>query len=236
MLLSFKRLCQRRQPGGWLLFQYRSQRSNAGDVNANKTHIHELASKRTRAFVEQAKKEGRVHGKMWKNALDAVQDLKDGSSIMAGGFGLCGIPENLIMATAKHGAKNLEIISNELGTEKYGLSILLKSGQIKTVWSSFIGNNTPFQEKYFKGEIYLHLVPQGNLAERIRAGGAGIPAFYCHTGVDTWHEQGKIPIKYKAGYPHVIEQFNSKRESRFFGSQKYLLETSLTADFAFVKC
>jgi 3-oxoacid CoA-transferase A subunit len=122
--------------------------------------------------------------------------LFDGATIVAGGFGLCGIPENLIKATAKWGVKDLTIISNECGSNEYGLSLLLKKNQVAKVHASYIGVNSVFEQQYLNGELELHLTPQGNLAEKLRAGGAGIPAFFSPTGAGTLLETGKIPIRY----------------------------------------
>lgn len=154
---------------------------------------------------------------------------------MAGGFGLCGIPENLIKATAKHGVKDLTLISNECGSNDYGLSLLLRRHQVSKVYASYIGVNTVFEQQYLNGEIELHLTPQGNLAEKIRAGGAGIPAFFSPTGAGTLLETGKIPIRYCDKGKTVVE-YSKPREVREYNGKKYLLEESLTGDYAFVKC
>ena len=161
--------------------------------------------------------------------------MPDGATILAGGFGLCGIPENLIKATAKVGKKHLTVISNEMGTTDYGLSLLLSKKQVDKVYCSFIGVNAILQRQYLKGEIEVHLVPQGNLIEKIRCGGAGIPAFYSPTGVGTWLEKGQIPILYAPDGTKVLK-YNKPREVREFDGKKYLLETSLKGDYSFVKC
>ena len=148
-----------------------------------------------------------------EGALDGV--LKDDMTIMSGGFGLCGIPENLIEAILKSGVKGLTIISNNCGTDDFGLGLLLKSGQIKKMISSYVGENKTFERQYLDGTLELELNPQGTLAERIRAGGAGIPAFYTKTGVGTVVADGK--------------------EVREFDGQLYVMETALHADLAIVK-
>ncbi|XVN42604.1 MAG: CoA transferase subunit A [Candidatus Rickettsia vulgarisii] len=148
-----------------------------------------------------------------EQALDGL--LRDGMTIMAGGFGLCGIPENLIVAILKSQVKDLTIISNNCGVDDFGLGILLKTKQIKKMISSYVGENKIFEQQYIDGSLKVELNPQGTLAERIRAGGAGIPAFYTRTGVGTIVEKGK--------------------EVREFNGQKYLMETSLFADLAIIK-
>ncbi len=149
------------------------------------------------------------------SAAEAVADIEDGAVLMSGGFGLCGNPENLIAALRDKGVKNLTIISNNCGTTDKGLGILLANGQVKKMISSYVGENKIFAEQFLSGELEVELNPQGTLAERIRAGGAGIPAFYTPTGYGTKVAEGK--------------------ETRRFGDRDYVLETSLTADFALVK-
>jgi 3-oxoacid CoA-transferase subunit A len=153
--------------------------------------------------------------KVFPNADRAIADLKDGASIMVGGFGLCGIPENLIRAVHRKGARNLTIISNNAGVNEFGLGIILQNGQIKKLIGSYVGENKILEEMALKGAIELELNPQGTLSERIRAGGAGIAGFYTPTGFGTVVAEGK--------------------EVREFDGRKYLLERGLAADFAFVK-
>src|SRR6266436_8566804 len=148
-----------------------------------------------------------------KSALDGV--LKDGMMIMSGGFGLCGIAETLSDAIREAGVKNLTVISNNAGVDGIGLSRLLETRQIKKMISSYVGENKLFAQQFLAGELELEFSPQGTLAERIRAGGAGIPAFYTRTGVGTLVAQGK--------------------EVRQFGGDAYILEAGLTADLAIVK-
>ncbi len=154
--------------------------------------------------------------KIYKDADDAIADvIRDGMLIHAGGFGLCGIPENLISAIKKSGAKNLTIVSNNCGVDDFGLGILLKNGQIKKMIASYVGENKTFEKMYLDGTLELELNPQGTLAERIRAGGAGIPAFYTKTGVGTVVAEGK--------------------EVREFNGEKYVMEHGLFADLAIIK-
>lgn len=148
-----------------------------------------------------------------KSALDGL--LFDGMTIMAGGFGLCGIPENLIAELKAQGVKNLTVISNNCGIDGFGLGILLEGRQIKKMVSSYVGENKLFEQLYLSGELEIEFNPQGTLAERIRAGGAGIPAFYTKTGYGTSVADGK--------------------ETRQFGGAHYVMETALVADLAIVK-
>lgn len=148
-----------------------------------------------------------------KAALDGL--LKDNMTIMSGGFGLCGIPENSIAELKRSGIKGLTIISNNCGVDEFGLGILLKDHQIKKMISSYVGENKTFETQYLNGELEIEFNPQGTLAERIRAGGAGIPAFFTKTGVGTIVADGK--------------------EIREFNGEKYVMETGLTADIAIVK-
>ena len=146
---------------------------------------------------------------------EALDSIQDGASIMAGGFGLVGIPENLILGVRERGVKNLTVISNNCGVDDWGLGLLLENRQIKKMIASYVGENKAFERQYLSGELEVELVPQGTLAERIRAGGAGIPAFYTPAGVGTPIAEG--------------------RETRVFNGKEYLLELGLQADFSLVK-
>ncbi|MDQ2985605.1 MAG: CoA transferase subunit A [Armatimonadota bacterium] len=151
------------------------------------------------------------------SAAEALQKagLRDGMTLMCGGFGLCGIPENLIAAVREHGAKDLTVISNNAGVDDFGLGVLLETRQIKKMISSYVGENAIFESQFLQGELEVELTPQGTLAEKIRAGGAGIPAFYTPTGYGTLVAEGK--------------------ETREYNGRNYVLEESLTADIALVK-
>jgi 3-oxoacid CoA-transferase subunit A len=148
-----------------------------------------------------------------KAALDGL--LFDGMSVMSGGFGLCGIPETLIVALRDSGVKNLTVISNNAGVDDFGLGLLLQTRQIRKMVSSYVGENETFEKQYLSGELDLEFNPQGTLAERIRAGGAGIPGFYTKTGVGTLIAEGK--------------------EQKTFDGETYILERGLRADLAIVK-
>ena len=153
--------------------------------------------------------------KVVANADEAIQDVFEGATIMVGGFGLCGMPENLIRALARKGVKNLTTISNNAGVDGFGMGLLLANGQIRRHIGTYVGENKLLEEMVLTGKVQLDLVPQGTFSERIRAGGAGIAGFYTPTGVGTIVAEGK--------------------EIREFDGRRYVLERALTADFAFVK-
>lgn len=153
--------------------------------------------------------------KVVASAREAVADIEDGALLMAGGFGLCGIPESLIDALAAQGAKDLTFVSNNAGVDGAGLGVLLANKQVKKMISSYVGENKEFERQFLSGELEVELTPQGTLAEKIRAGGAGIPAFYTPTGVGTLVADGK--------------------DIRHFDGRAYVLERSVFADFALVK-
>jgi 3-oxoacid CoA-transferase subunit A len=153
--------------------------------------------------------------KVVASAEDAIQDVFDGATIMVGGFGLCGMPENLIRALAHKGVKNLHTISNNVGVDGLGMGLLLANGQITHHIGTYVGENRLLEQMVLNGTVHLDLVPQGTFSERIRAGGAGIPAFFTPTGVGTVVAEGK--------------------EIREFDGRPYLMERALHADFAFVK-
>ena len=153
--------------------------------------------------------------KVFSSAAEAVADIPNDAVLMAGGFGLSGIPETLIAALVQAGPTGLTFISNNAGVDDFGLGLLLQTRQIKKMISSYVGENKTFERQYLSGELEVELTPQGTLAERIRAGGAGIPAFYTPTGVGTLVAEGK--------------------ETRDFSGRTFVMEQALTADFAFVK-
>lgn len=171
--------------------------------------------------------------KVCNSFQEAIGDIFAGATIMIGGFGLCGIPQNLIFALKEKKISDLTIISNNCGTTQKGLGILLENGQIKKMISSYVGENKEFERQFLNGLLEVELVPQGTLAEKIRSHGAGIPAFFTKTGVGTLVEDGGLPIKYDEN-GNII--FSSKpKEVKFFNNEKYLLEESLGADFALIK-
>lgn len=153
--------------------------------------------------------------KVFTDARSAIEGVRDGMTIILGGFGLCGIPENLILALKDSGVKGLTCVSNNAGVDDFGLGLLLHTRQIKKMISSYVGENATFEKQYLSGELELEFAPQGTLAERMRAGGAGIPAFFTPTGVGTLIADGK--------------------EVREFDGRKYVMERGIVGDFAFVK-
>jgi len=152
--------------------------------------------------------------KVLASADDAVRDVPDGATLVVGGFGLCGIPENLIAALVRRGVKNLTVVSNNCGVDDWGLGLLLRARAIRKMVSSYVGENAEFERQFLSGELEVELVPQGTLAERMRAGGAGIPGFYTPAGVGTLVAQGK--------------------EIKNFDGRDYVLERGVVGDFAMV--
>lgn len=144
-----------------------------------------------------------------------IEQIHDGASLIVGGFGLCGIPEKLILGLRESGVRDLTVVSNNCGVDDWGLGLLLENKQITKMVASYVGENKRFEQQFLSGELEVELVPQGTLAERLRAGGAGIPAFYTATGVGTPIAEGK--------------------EERGFNGRTYIMERSITADFALVK-
>ncbi|WP_374964099.1 CoA transferase subunit A [Lysinibacillus sp. RS5] len=155
------------------------------------------------------------NGKVWNSFEEAVADIKDGNTLAVGGFGLCGIPEKSIAALVQKGTKDLTVVSNNCGVDDWGLGLLLANKQIKKMIASYVGENKIFEQQFLSGELEVELTPQGTLAERMRAGGAGIPGFYTATGVGTPIAEGK--------------------EVKVFEGKEYILEKGIVADFALVK-
>ncbi len=153
--------------------------------------------------------------KVYANADEALHDLQDGATLMLGGFGLCGIPENCITTIVKKGTKNLTCISNNAGVDDFGIGLMLKGRQVRKMISSYVGENAEFERQLLSGELEVELIPQGTLAERVRATGAGIPAFFTPAGYGTEVAEGK--------------------EVREYGGKMYILEEAFQSDFALVK-
>jgi 3-oxoacid CoA-transferase subunit A len=171
--------------------------------------------------------------KVKKSAREACADIPSGCTILAGGFGLCGIPENAIRAIAELGVNDLTFVSNNCGVDDFGLGILLGNKQIKKMISSYVGENKDFERQYLSGELEVELCPQGTLAERVRAGGAGIPAFYTPTGAGTAVSEGGLPLKYASD--GTVAKMSPKKETREFDGRTYVLEPAIQGDFAIVK-
>jgi 3-oxoacid CoA-transferase subunit A len=171
--------------------------------------------------------------KVFANAEQACGDIPDGATILAGGFGLCGIPENCIAALRKRGTKNLRFVSNNCGVDDWGLGTLLANKQISKMTSSYVGENKEFERQFLSGELEVELVPQGTLAERLRAGGAGIPAFYTPAGVGTQVAEGGLPMLYGPG--NSVLKVSEAKETRTLDGREYVLEHAITGDYALVK-
>ncbi|XP_062047019.1 succinyl-CoA:3-ketoacid coenzyme A transferase 2, mitochondrial [Lepus europaeus] len=175
----------------------------------------------------------RPRARFYTDPVEMVKDISDGATVMVGGFGLCGIPENLIAALLRTRVRDLRVISSNVGVDDFGLGLLLATKQIRRIVCSYLGENALCERQYLAGELELELTPQGTLAERIRAGGAGVPAFYTPTAYGTLVQEGGAPIRY---YPDGHLAIRSQpREVREFEGRHYLLERALRADFALVK-
>ncbi|WP_183095413.1 CoA transferase subunit A [Nocardioides stalactiti] len=171
--------------------------------------------------------------KVVASAADAVADIPDGATVSVGGFGLCGIPSVLIEALLEQGARDLEAVSNNCGVDEWGLGRLLFARRLRRMVSSYVGENKEFARQYLSGELEVELTPQGTLAERMRAGGSGIPAFFTATGVGTQVADGGLPWRYDAAGTVVVA--SPPKEVRSFGGRDYVLEEAIVADFGIVR-
>jgi len=167
------------------------------------------------------------------SAAEAVADIGDGASLAVGGFGLCGIPHVLIQALYELGSSGLETVSNNCGVDDAGLGVLLAAGRIRRTVGSYVGENREFARQYLAGELELELTPQGTLAERLRAGGSGIPAFFTPAGVGTMVADGGLPWRY--GPDGAVAVASPPKETRVFNGQRYVLEEGIVTDFALVR-
>jgi 3-oxoacid CoA-transferase subunit A len=170
---------------------------------------------------------------VYSSADDALVGVTDGATILAGGFGLCGIPETLIAALVRSGVRRLTVVSNNAGVDDFGLGLLLQTGQIAKMVSTYVGENATFERQFLTGELEVELVPQGTFAERIRAGGAGIPAFYTPTGFGTQIADGGLPMLHDA--EGKVVKTSPPKETREFDGKPFVLEQAITGDFALVK-
>ncbi|MEI2821283.1 MAG: CoA transferase subunit A [Marmoricola sp.] len=171
--------------------------------------------------------------KVVASAAEAVADIAPGVRLAVGGFGLCGIPSVLIRALLDQGADQLEAVSNNCGVDDWGLGLLLQERRLRRMVSSYVGENKEFERQYLSGELEVELTPQGTLAERMRAGGSGIPAFFTATGVGSQVADGGLPWKYSSD--GSIEIASPPKEVREFGGKKYVMEEAIIADFAMVR-
>lgn len=171
--------------------------------------------------------------KTFPSAAVAVADIGDGASLAVGGFGLCGIPSTLIEALYAQGASGLRVVGNNCGTDDHGLGILLGGGRIARVTASYVGENKEFARQYLAGELEVELTPQGTLAERLRAGGCGIPGFYTPAGVGTPLADGGVPWRHHPDGSVAIA--SPAKETRTFGDRDFVLEEAITCDYALVR-
>jgi 3-oxoacid CoA-transferase subunit A len=170
--------------------------------------------------------------KVVASPAEAVADVLDGASLGVGGFGLCGIPSVLIQAVYEREITGLRVVSNNCGVDGWGLGVLLGAGRIARMTSSYVGENKEFERQFLSGELEVELVPQGTLAERLRAGGAGIPAFYTPAGVGTQVADGGLPLRY--GLDGTVALASPAKETRDFDGRPYVLEQAIVTDFALV--
>ncbi|OQV07917.1 hypothetical protein CLAIMM_12271 [Cladophialophora immunda] len=193
----------------------------------------------SRQRPQQAPVIDRAASKVFKSADDAIADIPDGSTILSAGFGLCGVAETLIDAIKKKGTRDLTVVSNNAGAGEYGLAKLTSTGQISRMIVSFIGNNKSLGQQYHDGQVAIELCPQGTIAERLRAAGAGIPAFFTATGARTLIETGGIPHRLGPKDPqtgkHGVVEPGRARETRLFDGRTYMMETALRGDVAIVR-
>jgi 3-oxoacid CoA-transferase subunit A len=171
--------------------------------------------------------------KVIATAAEAVADIPSGASLSVGGFGLCGVPSVLIAELVDAGVRDLKVVSNNCGVEDAGLGLLLRDKRIRRMVSSYVGENKEFARQYLAGELEVELTPQGTLAERLRAGGSGIPAFFTATGVGTQVAEGGLPWKYAGD--GSVDVASPAKEVRRFGDQDYVLEQAITCDFGLVR-
>jgi 3-oxoacid CoA-transferase subunit A len=167
------------------------------------------------------------------SATDAVADIPDSATLAVGGFGLCGVPSVLIQALLESSAKDLEVVSNNCGVDDWGLGLLLGEHRIRRMVSSYVGENKEFARQYLSGELEVELTPQGTLAERMRAGGSGIPAFFTATGVGTQVADGGLPWKYDNAGNVIVA--SPPKEVREFEGRRFVMERAIIADFALVR-
>lgn len=173
--------------------------------------------------------------KVYPSALEALDELQDGMIVLFGGFGVCGVPENLIDAVLKKGTQQITAVGNDCCTVDFGLGLLVESRQVSKLIAGYVGHHDHIAEYLQNGQIELHLTPLGTLAEKLRSGGAGIPAFFTPTGYGTVVHKGNFPVKYKSNQPGTVEKYSEPKEARRFNERNFVLEESITGDFACIK-
>jgi 3-oxoacid CoA-transferase subunit A len=176
--------------------------------------------------------EGHIMGKVFSSAAEAVADIPDGATLAVGGFGLCGNPMELIRALHDAGTTDLRIVSNNCGVDDWGLGLLLFARRISRMTSSYVGENKEFARQYLSGELEVELTPQGTLAERLRAGGCGIPAFFTPAGVGTMVAEGGLPWRYRPDGSVAVA--SPPKETRVYNGREYILEEGIACDFGLV--
>ena len=176
----------------------------------------------------------RFAAKIFSSTEEAVEDITSGSTLLISGFGLCGVPENLLRAIHNKKINDLKVFTNTSGTNNFGPGILIKDHMVSSIHTSYLGGNDELERQYLNGEIELDLIPQGSLAERFRAGSVGISAFFTHTGAGSLVEEGGFPIKFSLG-GKIIEKYSLPRETKMYGGEKYLLEKAITGDYGIIK-
>ena len=172
---------------------------------------------------------------MFSSAEAAVADVWSGSTLLVGGFGLTGVPENILLALQKKGINDLTVVSSNVGTAERGLGLLFQGKQISRMVGSYVGENEIFEQQYLRGELDVELVPMGTLAERMRAAGAGIPAFYTATGVGTLVHHGNMPVRYASDGSGRMVVGSAGRRSEVFNGKRYIMEEAISGDFALVR-
>jgi 3-oxoacid CoA-transferase subunit A len=192
-----------------------------------------VTGRKKRGFCERASLSNPAMNKVFADVAAAVADIRDGASIAVGGFGLSGIPFKLIDALLATGAKDLVTVSNNCGVDGWGLGKLLDAKRIRRTTGSYVGENKEFERQYLSGELEVELVPQGTLAERLRAGGCGIPAFYTPAGVGTEVADGGLPWRYAPDGSVALA--SPPKETRAFDGREYVLEAGIVCDFALVR-
>ncbi|KAI0110687.1 succinyl-CoA:3-ketoacid-coenzyme A transferase subunit B [Hypoxylon sp. NC0597] len=199
---------------------------------ATSSRFSPFLSRSYRYYSTEAPSKVRGGSKVFKSADEAIADLKDGDVVLSAGFGLCGVAETLIQAIHRKGLKNLTAVSNNAGKGDHGLALLTRDGRLGRIILSYLGSNKELEKQYLTGKIAVELCPQGTLAEKLRAAGAGIPAFYTATGGKTFVETGEIPVRFT---PEAILEKGKPKETRIFNGKSYIMETALPGDVAILR-
>ncbi|XXG95228.1 hypothetical protein Hte_001488 [Hypoxylon texense] len=216
----------------WATPSVRRQYGIASAAVASSSRLTPCSRRSNRYYSTEAPAKVRGGSKVYKSADEAIADLEDGAVVLSAGFGLCGVAETLIQAIHKKGLKNLTAVSNNAGAGDHGLALLTKDGRLDRIVLSYLGSNKELEKQYLTGKIAVELCPQGTLAERLRAAGAGIPAFYTATGGKTFVETGEIPVRFT---PEAVLEKGKPKETRVFNGKSYIMETALPGDVAVLR-